>query len=311
MAGLDVQDDVGGTEVWRGGVNAWECDEMGHMNTRFYVTRCMEGLAVLFAMAGLPGIFAAGARTTMQVDEMHIRFHREAPAATPLYLTAGFVRVGSADAEVVALLRHSVGGAMAATFHLTLRAAAPDSAEVPWPASLQSRATALAISVPTQALPRSVDTGPVRPIDLPGALQAHRRIALGSLAAADCDAFGRMLPQKFMAAVADGIRQLTMPLREIVAAHAQTPPVNVGGALLEFRMVHLGRPRLGDCFEVRSALTRADAKTMALEHWMVDPVDGRAWAHMQSIAVVFDIDRRAIVGISDAALEALRPMMLA
>ena len=27
----------GGLEVWRGGVNTWECDEMGHLNVRFYV----------------------------------------------------------------------------------------------------------------------------------------------------------------------------------------------------------------------------------------------------------------------------------
>ena len=33
-----------GVEVWRGGVNTWECDEMGHLNVRFYVARAMEGL---------------------------------------------------------------------------------------------------------------------------------------------------------------------------------------------------------------------------------------------------------------------------
>lgn len=305
------QDGIGGIEVWRGGVNAWECDEMGHMNTRFYVVRCMEGLSVLFAFSGLPGIFAAGATVTLQVDEMHIRFHREAAVATPLRLTAGFVRVGEADAEVVALLHHGIGGALAATFRVALRASAPDGEDVVWPASFRHRTEEIRVSVPPEAQPRSVKWGPVPAIDAPRALEAHRRISLGALASADCDAFGRMLPQKFMGAVADGIRQLTTPLREVVVAHADPAPTHFGGAVLKFRMVHCGRPRTGDCFEVRSAFTAADGKTMSLEHWMIDPIDGRVWGHMESVAVVFDIDRRKIVGITAAALEALRPMMLA
>ena len=51
MAGLKELDN-GGLEVWRGGVNTWECDEMGHMNVRFYVSRFIEGLAGLALRLG-------------------------------------------------------------------------------------------------------------------------------------------------------------------------------------------------------------------------------------------------------------------
>lgn len=47
-----------GVEVWRGGVNVWECDEMGHMNVRFYVTRAMQGLVGLAAELGMPEAFS-------------------------------------------------------------------------------------------------------------------------------------------------------------------------------------------------------------------------------------------------------------
>ena len=36
--------DSKGLEVWRGSVNTWECDQMGHLNVRFYVARSAEGL---------------------------------------------------------------------------------------------------------------------------------------------------------------------------------------------------------------------------------------------------------------------------
>ena len=42
-----------GLEVYRGNVNTWECDEMGHMNVRFYVAKCEEAIAILLAELGL------------------------------------------------------------------------------------------------------------------------------------------------------------------------------------------------------------------------------------------------------------------
>lgn len=105
-----------GTEVWRGGVNPWECDDMAHLNTRFYVARATEALPVLFAQAGLPGLFAPGRGVTVQ--DMHIRFHREARVGTPLHMTAAFSAVGPDAVEVAMLLYHSRDGAVAAGFRL-------------------------------------------------------------------------------------------------------------------------------------------------------------------------------------------------
>ncbi|MDP1964510.1 MAG: thioesterase family protein, partial [Reyranella sp.] len=81
MPGLSVLTGVGeAIEIWRGGVNTWECDEMGHMNVRFYVTRAMEGLVGLAAALGLPHAFTQEAGSTLIVGEQHIRFLREAHA---------------------------------------------------------------------------------------------------------------------------------------------------------------------------------------------------------------------------------------
>ena len=47
-------------EVYRGSINTWECDEMGHMNVRFYVAKSMEGLAEFAHAVGLEHAFRAG-----------------------------------------------------------------------------------------------------------------------------------------------------------------------------------------------------------------------------------------------------------
>src|SRR3954470_4767757 len=78
-------------EVWRGGVNAWDCDGMGHLNVRNYVAFAMEGLAGLAAELGLPGAFRPGAPSTVVVRDHHLRFLREAREGAVLHMRAGVV----------------------------------------------------------------------------------------------------------------------------------------------------------------------------------------------------------------------------
>lgn len=293
-------------DILRGGVNPWECDEMGHLNTRFYVVRCTEALPVLMARAGLPGLFSAASPTGVRMDEVHIRFHREARVATSLHMTGGFAGVTAQGAEVVMLLHHSQDGTLAATFRLTLSHHDGAGRAVDWPAGFDP--DGLMVEVPPQAAPRSTGTGPVQPgVGLSG----HTSIGMGSVGPADCDRHGRMLPGRFAALVSDGIRLLTAPLREIVVAHSDPRPDRFGGAVLEFRLVSLADLHLGDSIEVRSAFCAADRRTMTIEHWLVDPVSGRTAGYMEAIAVVFDLDRRKIIEITEAARAAMGPLMTA
>lgn len=299
---MDGTNGFGGVEVWRGGVNAWECDDMGHMNSRYYVAHCTEAASVLFALAGLPRY------CRYRLGTMHIRFHREAPAGTPLQIQAGFVRVGENDADVLFLMLHE-DGRLAASFRVTVFATDPNGGSINWPEAFRTNLGAFSIATPEEALPRSVPDGAAIPA-MPD-LAARLRISLGTIKPAEGDEVGRMVAHKFLGAVSDGIRRLTAPLRDIVCEHAELRPERAGGALLEFRIVHLAWPMVGDSFEVRSAFRGADRRTFLLEHWMVDPISGRPWGYMESIAGVFDLGRRKIVGITDAAHEALKPLVAA
>ena len=88
-----MSDTSAGVEVWRGGVNTWECDEMGHMNVRFYVARMMEGLAELAHVAGLEHAFRPNAPSTLAPRDQHIRFIKEAHAGKPWTMTACVLEV--------------------------------------------------------------------------------------------------------------------------------------------------------------------------------------------------------------------------
>lgn len=293
-----------GIEIWRGGVNTWECDEMGHMNVRFYVTKAVEGLVGLAAALGLPHAFAAHAGSTLLVREQHIRFLREAHAGAALHMTGGVLEMGEDQARVLMLLWHSDSGALAASFQTVVAHVTPaEGRPFPWPRRTVELAAGLAIDTPDQARARSVS---LEPVETTASLTRANdldliRIAQGAISPADCDLFGRMRPEMFIGRVSDGIPRLIRSFRDTVVSGAAEAPKRVGGAVLEYRLIHLDWPRAGDRLEIRSGLKDADTRTKRMVHWMIDPASGKPWGVSEAVAVTFDLDARKIVPISEAA----------
>ena len=295
-------------EIWRGGVNTWECDEMGHMNVRFYVTRFMEGLGGLALRLGLPAAFTLHTNATLLVEDHHIRFLKEAHAGAPLHMTGGVIAIGETGATLLQLLIHTRTGEPCAACITKVSHTDVEGRPFPWPERARRAADALTVEVPPFAAPRSVDSGPVEPI---ASLDAAERLGVGCAArgvigAQDCDAFGRMRPEMFIGRVSDGVPGLLSPVRKAVVENAAEPPKRVGGAVLEYRLIYLAWPMAGDHVELRSGLKEFGDKTQTMVHWLLDPVSGRPWGVSEAVAVNFDLDSRKIIPIAPAAHAALQ-----
>ncbi|OYX72602.1 MAG: thioesterase, partial [Caulobacter sp. 32-67-35] len=284
-----------GVEIWRGGVNTWDCDEMGHMNVRHYIVRAMEGLAGLAAELGLPHAFTPYANATLLVKEHHVRFLREAHAGATLHMLGGVIEISDTEARLLQLLVHSATGELAATFQTTVVHATPREGEVfPWPKATRERARAMMVEVPEKARSRSIALDPFVPtvsLERAEAL-GLKRIGLGALSPTECDVFGRMRAEQFIGRVSDGIGSFIGPFRDVIVAHADHKPTRFGGAVLEYRLVYLRWPRAGDRVELRSGLMGSDPRTMRMAHWMVDPATGLPWGTSEAVAITFDLDAR-------------------
>lgn len=297
-----------GVEIWRGGVNTWDCDEMGHMNVRHYVVRAQEGLIGLAAELGLPGAFSPHANATLLVKEHHIRFLREAHAGAPLTMLGGVIEMGETEARLLQLLIHPATGELAATFQTTVVHATPREGQpFPWPRIARERAKALMVEVPEKARARSLDLSPFIPTASLARADALKlsRIGLGGLLPSDCDVYGRMRTEQFIGRVSDGIGAFIHPFRDLVVEHAEHRPQRMGGAVLEYRIAYLAWPRIGDRIDIRSGLVGTDARTMRVVHWMLDPATGEPWGTSEAVAITFDLDARKVVPVTDAARTAL------
>jgi len=296
-------------EIWRGGVNTWECDEMGHMNVRFYVMRFVEGLGGLALRLGLPDAFTPHANATLLVRDHHLRFIKEAHAGAPLHMVGGVVVMGETCATVLQILIHTRTGEPCATCITQLDHATPDGRPFAWPARAKAAAEGLQVEIPAHGAPRSISSEPITPTaDLAraNALGVHCA-GRGVIASFDVDTFGRMRAELFIGRVSDGVSGLLAPVRQAVRQNAPPGVERIGGAVLEYRLAYLAWPTVGDHIELRSGLRSVGDKTQTMVHWLLDPVSGQPWAVAEAVAVNLDLDARKVIPIAPAVRTALAP----
>jgi acyl-CoA thioester hydrolase len=290
-----------GVEVWRGGVNPWECDEMGHMNLRFYAARANEGLQAFTAALGLPDAFAPAATSTLRVREHHMRFQAEARAGAPLVMTAGVVEVGETEARLLMVLRHARDNRPCASFltrvaHVTVTEARPFA----WSRDTRALAAGATVTAPDFALPRGLDGAPVEP-----AASRARALELGLacigrgvIQPAEADVFGRLRPDALVGRCGDGMSHLMPRVEDDVAGR-------IGRAVLELRQVYARPARVGAHFELFAGVADIGAKTDRIGLWMVDPASGEALASGLMVAGNLDLDTRRLRAPSPARRAAL------
>lgn len=296
-----------GTEIWRGGVTPWQCDEMGHMNVRFYLAAANEGLANLAALMGMPRAFTPGASSTLLLREHHARFLKEARAGAGLVMTGGVLAMEASEATLLLLLFHASGEPAAAITAKVAHVTPRDLRPFPWTQNTRKAAPALMIQAPDFALPRSVSTEPVA---TRASLQAAdalglERGAAGAVTPADCDVFGRMLPEQVLARIYATVGHV---LRESQAAVLTAEPDlqgRLGGAAVEYRVVYHALPGAGERLEMRSGHRELTPKMRRVIHWLLDPTTGRPWASAEMVSLFLDLKARKSLTLPDHALRAM------
>lgn len=297
-------------EYWRGGVEAWECDEMGHMNVRFWSRRAMDAMAWLERLLGLPS------ELRLVLRDQHIKFLKEAAAGTPLYGVGGVIEVLADGLRVYFEIRHSRDDAIGATFIHELACVRRDSlAPQPLPSTVAEAARGHRVAVPTHALPRSVPLDrPLRQGSLALAEAAgFRRVGLSMVRTSDLDGSGLFQAEGFIGRVSEAVPTLMAGWREEAAAEASARDGverRAGAAVLEYRLSFLAWPAAGDAVAVHSGVVAVADKTMTLNHWLLDPVTGAPWCVAEAVAITFDLNARKAIATPPRARAALEAMMV-
>lgn len=297
-------------EVYRGSINTWECDEMGHMNVRFYVARMMEGLAEFAHVAGLGEAFRPRGRSTLSPRDQHIRFIKEAHAGKPFMMTACVLEVSESSVLLYQQIDHATGEPCAAYRTWIDHVDIETRRAFPWSDAARAAFEQLKDAPPAECAPRSINmsvapraTAQMVDADVIGAPVIGRGIVLP----AHCDPAGRMMPEMFLGRVSDSIGHLLRPWREEVGkeAAARGETVRMGGAVLEYRLVYRRWPKAGDRFVIRSGRGFQKEKVHSFVHWVLDPDSGEAWATTEAVAVALNLETRKILSATPELMASL------
>jgi acyl-CoA thioester hydrolase len=287
-------------ELYRGSINTWECDEMGHMNVRFYVAKAMEGLAEFAHVVGLGHAFRANAQSTLRPRDQHIRFIKEAHAGAPFTMTGCVLEVQDNSVLIYQQITHATGEPCAAIRTWVDHVDVSSGVAFAWTGAARAKLEALKDAAPTACAPRSIDlsvapraTATMADADAINAPVIGRGVVLPQ----HLDLTGRMMPEFFLGRVSDSIAHLLRPWREKVGkeAEARGETVKLGGAVLEYRLVYRRWPRAGDRFVIRSSGGFQKEKTHSFVHWLIDPDSGEAWCTTEAVAVVLNLVTRKIM----------------
>ncbi|MDJ0921463.1 MAG: thioesterase family protein [Henriciella sp.] len=284
--------------LWKGSTNAWDCDEMGHMNVRVYLEKAFEGLGAFAAAIHMPHAYRANASSTLLPVEQHMRFIRESRPGEPLTMSGCVLEWDDTSALIYQEMRHRDGRPAAAFRTRVFHVAAKTGAKFPWSTRSRAQLEALTETPPEDTRPRSLNLNdaPLPPQD--ARLETAEKIGApeigrGLVAPNQCDVHGRMQAAWFMGRLSDSVPNLLYDWRLAVAASKAV--ADTGGAVLEYRMVYRKWPRAGDRFVIHTSLAGVTEKTHSLAHWVLDPDTGEAWITSEAVTVTLDLTTRKII----------------
>jgi acyl-CoA thioester hydrolase len=290
-------------EYWRGGVEQWECDSMGHMNVRFWMRRFYDSLPVFANQIGLSNSFSPSSPFTLTLGQAHLKFVKEAHVGAPLYLVGGPSSFDKIGLRYYAEIRHSVNHELAATLNANVNYInSQTNSKENMPNLVLEKLNSKKIVVPQHGMPRTIDLATELAIgDLDWAIEkGFSRIGLMVVRQDHCDCFGRFLPEMFFGAISEAVpnfRAFGHARDQNLDANSQEKQPRLGGAVLENRFDYLELPRVGDILEIRSGIVGLADKTRTLQHRIFNFTTKKPVCISHAIVVSFDLNTRKAVSI--------------
>lgn len=295
------------TELWRGTVNTWECDELGHMNVRHYWTKAISALDGLGARLGMRHHCRPDATSMLVPTQAHVRYLAEAMPGTPLHIRGGITQWHDTSLTV-GLVMHHAHGQPAAGFTITAQhVTRQDLVPFAWPKRLTEQAKTVTADPAhpdmQPCIPRGV-THEQKILDHKAlAALGTRTIGQGVFTPSDAAGRGIIAPDAYFGCASDSFPHLVADARDLMRDKA----MNV--AMVEARLTIINHARPGDVFQLRSGIARITGKSLLIIHHVLDPLTGEPWGQLEALCLFFDLNARKAVLPDPAITSALEPVI--
>lgn len=277
----------------RGAINAWECDQWGHLNVQFYLAKASDAQALLAARLGLVPSRLRGPVPCMMPVADRTLFKRELRAGDIYAIRTGIRGVATdGTLDIASRMVNQDTGVESAVFETRLRWVAADRhTALPWPEDVLAAAQALAGDLP-EAPPPMAQTAPAAP-DIATLELTYR----GSVEPWECGADGIAPPRAHIARFNDAITHLFNAMKIDRNSLFRR---GFGSAALDYDIEYRRPMRSGQGVDIRSGLLAAGEKIFHVVHYVVDAVSGEIITSIVVTALFFDLAARRTVPIRQA-----------
>lgn len=276
--------------IYRGGVNAWECDVMGHLNLQYYAAKLTEGLGHLGQAMAPAETDAARLRHRHWLS----RYQGELQAGEMLDIRAAVLAVGEGSVDLLAEIVNVGTQRLSASFEMrcdNFDAAAQKV--LPWGDETRRRLEDMIAERTGKPRPPTAGS-PIAPPSMP--LREPFVSARGGVDAWQCDGDGALARQFYYAIGYNGvshIRQRMGLTRDIATANQW------GGAALEYGVDFLAPVKAGDVYTLRSGLLEVGNKIFRVGHHLHNDSSGELAAVYDVVACMFDLKARRAMTIPE------------
>ena len=290
-------------EYWRGGVEQWECDTMGHLNVRYWMRRFYDSIALFAHDLGFASAFNPNSKTTLIMNQAHVKFIKEAHVGAPLYLVGGPSKYSENGLGYYAEIRHSKSHELAATLNANIDFInSHNSEKLIIPDNIILNAKSKIIDVPNHGAPRSIELSAIQQIgNLDWAREkGFKRIGLMPVRQSHCDCFGRLMPEMFFGFISESVPNLAAhrAVRNEIAKDKTIVTPRIGAAVLENRFDYFSFPKTGEMIEILSGIIDVGDKTRTIQHRIFNVETKETVCLSHAIVVNFDLDTRKAISIS-------------
>lgn len=275
--------------LYRGAVEAWECDQMRHMNVQFYMSKASDAFAHLQNRLGLSPATIRTTRKGLRFRSIRTQYKAEVHVGTPLYGLGGVREVKGDLITGFIHIFNAVNDRLSAVYEFT--AGYTDyvtDASLSLPAEVKAAAEELADPHPDIFNPKPFagNLMPDRPLD-------HMfESARGSVDVWECDQFDHIEMRHVVGYFSDAATHIINAVgltREIIRNR------NLGSAALDYFSEFHSPIKKSTSILLKSGLISADGKIFRFGHNLIDMDTGKLAVTTTVIGCYFDMTTRKSV----------------
>lgn len=281
--------------TWVGECSSWECDDLGHLNVRFYMTKTAQARQMLIIKLGLSSAFGSDSVSSIRVKDFHIKYLGEARPGDPLRIESGILNFNKNTARLCHVMYHYDGRIAATIVETVAHVSHLTGKSFPWPKRARSAAKAFRVKAPEPSKPRglSYDTRSLGLSEKRLKKLGLKPVGLGVFQPHEVGVQGHVTTQALIGRITETAASIDSGWPELHDKAARKD--GFSGALLEARGFLHKRAAIGDGYHMYSGVVQINQYTRTLVHNLVDAQSGKNLFAMQAIGCLFNLNTRKLV----------------